>query len=160
MCAAPVVHAGDAYDPGYDGRREPAYEEPRYRERYDEPVPPRGSVKDGYPIPQGPQAYAAAPPPPGPRCLSKVGIQQALHEQGWRDFDNVEVRGDMAFMNARGDSGRRYELRIDSCNGEVLNARPEYVRVPDRYVDYYPPRPVVGFYAYGGYGPRYRWRHR
>jgi hypothetical protein len=136
--------------------------------------PWRGSAKDdGYPVPQPPPAdynrggsYKDDPaPPPAPRrhassCLSKYGIRHALNEQGWHEFDNVEMRGDVAFMTAAREGGRRFELQVDSCTGDVIEARPRVVYVdppPAVYYGprYYEPRPAIGFY-FGG-GGRHRW---
>jgi hypothetical protein len=135
----------------------------------DEPLPWRGSTKDdGYPVPQPPPA--AYVPPPAPRhapvaqCLSKHGIRNALNGQGWHAFDNVEIRGDVAYMTAEADNGRRFDLTIDNCSGEVLDSHPRTVYVeppPVYYGGYYRPRPAIGFYYGGGYGHGYghgRWR--
>ena len=135
-----------------------------------EPLPWRGSTKDdGYPVPQPPPANYDhrsykddAPPPPrrqaAAECLSKYGIRSALNRQGWHEFDNVENRGATAFMTARNDGGRRFEVQFDNCTGEVIEAHPRVVYVerdplpppPVYYERYYAPRPAVGLYFYGG----------
>ena len=144
---------------------------------FDNQAPPyRGSTKDdGYPIPQPPPpdyrqgSYKddPLPPPPPPRrvaeCLSKYGIRNALNQQGWHEFENVEIRGDTARMLARNDGGRRFDLRFDTCTGQVLDSHPHvvYVDEPPPVIDhyYYAPRPAVGFYfgGGGGYG-HHHWR--
>lgn len=128
-----------------------------------------GETRDGYPVPQGPPAGAPppgyrpsykddAPPPPRPhreaRCLDKFGIQRALHDQGWHEFDNVSIEGPVAYMTARSDRGEPFDLKIESCNGSVIEAHPLYVRREGPA--YYYPRPAVGFY-FGGGGYRH-WR--
>ena len=131
---------------------------------------------DGYPVPQPPQAQEgtrsykddpAPPPPPRHRvseCLSKYGIRHALNEQGWHEFDAVEMRGNTTFMTASHETGgRRFEVRFDSCTGDVIDAHPRVVYVesppPPIYYSgpryYYEPRPAIGFY-FGG-GGRHRW---
>ena len=129
-----------------------------------EPLPwSNGSSKDGYPVPQPPpgeephRSYKDdAPPPPAPRrtseCLSKYGIQHALHQQGFHDFDRVEMRGPVAYMAARTDNGRSVDLEVDSCTGAVIEAHPvtTYYERP-----YYEQRPAVGVYLYGGRGYGY-----
>jgi hypothetical protein len=137
-----------------------------------EPLPWRGNqaTRDGYPVPVAPppadyrQSYkddAAPPPPPvAPRrrvvaeCLSKYGIRESLNRQGWHEFANVEIRGDVAYMIARNDNGRAFDLQVDSCNGDVVEAHPRvvYSERPVYYERYYAPRPAVGFYFGGGYG--------
>ncbi len=145
-----------------------------YRPRVAEDAPWNGGgeVRDGYPVPQGPAPGAApqyrpsykddpAPPPQAPpprpyrqsRCLDKFGIQRALHEQGWHEFDNVAIEGPVAYMTARSDRGEPFDLKIESCSGSVIEAHPMVVyRDAPRY---YYPRPAVGLYfGYGG-----GWRH-
>jgi hypothetical protein len=119
-----------------------------------EPLPWRGSTKDdGYPVPQGPsESYSA--PPHAPRrtasCVSTVGMRDALNGQGWHAFSDVDYRGPIAYMSARSDRGRRFELQVDSCSGEVIEAKPVVYAAPPRV--YYDERPAVGVYIGGGRG--------
>lgn len=135
---------------------------------YGEPLPWRGNAtNDGYPVPQPPPgeygtgSYKDDPlPPPPPRrrvvaeCLSKYGVREALNRQGWHEFANVEMRGEYAYMIARNDNGRPFDLTIDSCSGDVVDAVPRrtYADRPIYYERYYAPRPAVGLYFGGGYG--------
>jgi hypothetical protein len=167
LLASPAfVQAGNYTDPGDS-----------YQTGRSEPAPWRGSAKDedGYPVPQPPspshQSYkddAPQPPPPPLRrtaeCLSKFGIRGALNEQGWHAFEGVEIRGSVAFMSARNDNGRRFDLQIDSCTGTVIEAHPVtiYYETPPP-APYYVPRPAVGFRYYGGgygggHGGHRHWR--
>ena len=130
-----------------------------------------GSTRDGYPVPQGPDAAPPhqsykddAPPPPAPRrhagrCLDTGGIQHALHEQGWHDFDNVENSGKVTYMTARRDGGGRYDLEMDSCSGEVLEAHALVAYRDAPPPAYFYPRPSVGVYIGGGYGYGHRHWH-
>ena len=153
LCAiAAPVFADD-----YDRRGDDSY-------RPTEGQPYGGSTKDGYPVPQGPEATPPhgsykddVPPPPRhayreSRCLDKFGIQRALHDQGWHEFDNVEIQSNVAYMTARREEGGRYDLKIDSCSGGVIEAHPlvAYREAPPPV--YYYPRPAVGLYIGGGYG--------
>ena len=142
-----------------------------------EPLTWRGNAtNDGYPVPVPPppsdyrHSYkddAVPPPPPvAPRrrvvaeCLSKYGIREALNRQGWHEFANVEIRGDVAYMIARNDNGRAFDLQVDSCSGDVFEAHPRviYADRPVYYERYYAPRPAIGLYfGGGGYGHRHRW---
>jgi hypothetical protein len=141
----------------YDRRADPAG---TYQD--EQPLPWRGgSTKDdGYPVPQPPPAeyQPRRIPQHAPACLSKYGIRSALNRQGWHAFDNVETRGNIAFMTARNDGGRRFEVEFDSCTGDVVTAHPVVV-----YVDrppppvYYAPRPAIGLYYGYGYGHHRRW---
>ncbi len=137
-----------------------------------EPLPWRGSTKDdGYPVPQPPPAEYAPPRADyrahAPRCLSKVELRDSLNAQGWHAFDAVEYRGNVAFMTARADGGRRFDLQVDSCSGQVIESHRRVIYVeesspPPRDTYYYAPRPAYGAYYYRGgyYGGGYRrhWR--
>lgn len=128
----------------------------------------RGSTKDdGYPVPQPPpvnydqRSYREDVPPRRivAECLSKFDIRHALKRQGFHDYDAVELRGEVAFMLARNDEGRRFELEVDSCTGEVIHAQLQviYAEPPRVYHDRYGvPRPVIGLHGEFG-GRRHRW---
>ncbi len=51
-----------------------------------------------------------------------------LERQGWHDFRDVMLEGDVAVLRARAADGRRYEITVDRCGGEVLEARPVWRR--------------------------------
>jgi hypothetical protein len=136
--------ADDVYRP--DSRNGPAVEEP---------LPWRGSTKDnGYPVPQPPPQSDYQPPrrPTVAReCLSTVGLRDALNSQGWHAFSDVERRDSVAYMSARSDRGRRFDLQVDNCTGDVIEANPViYTEAPRTY--YYEERPSVGVYIGGGGG--------
>ena len=130
-----------------------------------------GTSRDGYPVPQGPdevpprQSYKDDAPPPPPvrraagRCLDTRGIQHALHEQGWHDFDNVENSGKVTYMTARREGGGRYDLEMDSCSGEVIEAHALVAYREGPPPAYYYPRPSVGVYIGGGGGYGHRHWH-
>jgi hypothetical protein len=69
-------------------------------------------------------------------------IKYRLKDQGWHDFRDAEIRGEVATLIARRPSGRPFELTLDRCSGEIVNVR----SLQGSY----------GPYAYGGPGPR-RW---
>lgn len=150
VAGSSAAFAGDEYRP--DGRE-------RYATQ-SEPLPWRGSTKDdGYPIPQGPEESYSAPPPAHRRttsCVSTVGMRDALNGQGWHAFSDVDYRGPIAYMSARSDRGRRFELQVDSCSGEVIEAKPTVVYAEPPRV-YYDERPAVGVYIGGGH--RHRGHH-
>lgn len=117
---------------------------------YDEP--PRGGYgyNDG---PPPPERYAEPPedfepPYPPPRyagrdaCLPREVIRDRLRAAGWGDFHAVERREQVVLIKARRPSGRLFDLTIDRCSGEVVDARPLYGR-------------RLGPFAYG---PRRNWR--
>jgi len=148
-----VAAPASAQDRGYDeGYRPPA-------------------TRDGYPVPQGPDRdgpppYSSykddgGPPPPRRegRCLDKFGIQRALHEQGWHNFDNVEIQGPVAYMTARTERGAPFDLKIDSCSGRVIEEHPLVAYRDGPPPDYFYPRPTVGFYFGGGGYHREGGRH-
>jgi hypothetical protein len=125
-----------------------AYEDPRYRDLYGrDPVPPRYSYEQRYykvpsPVPTPPgYVYrdndAYRPGYPEPRrysyadpgdwrhhngCVPREEIKRRLVEEGWRDFHDLELRNSIATVRARRPSGDLYDLRVDRCTGEVVNA--------------------------------------
>jgi hypothetical protein len=119
----------------------------------EQPLPWRGSTKDdGYPVPQPPPRAEYEPPRRAqPACLSTVGLRDALNQQGWHAFSDVERRGSVALMSARSDRGRRYDLQVDNCTGDVIEAHPVVVYSEPPPI-YYESRPSVGVFIGG---PRY-----
>jgi hypothetical protein len=135
---APYEHGPAQYDDNYD-RPDRA---DRYVERdrpYDgrDDYPYRGSLKDGY-----------VPPPPrfadrsygrNGNCLARWQVRSRLRSEGWVDLQPLERGDDMTLVSARrAESGRVFTLRVDRCSGEIVDARPHYLR------------------AFGAYGPRFR----
>ncbi len=49
-----------------------------------------------------------------------------LRAAGWRGFHAVEPRDDVVLVKARRPSGRLFDLTIDRCSGEVVDAKPIY----------------------------------
>jgi len=115
-----------------------AYEDPRYRDLY-APEPPRAYRFE-------PRPYAVAPPPPGalpPRpifsdrfdgwgpdrdwrfaegCLPRHEIRGRLQHDGWHGFHDIEVHRSTARVSARRANGDLFRLKVDRCNGDVLQA--------------------------------------
>jgi len=141
----------DEGPPPYD-RHGSAYDDPRYADIYrypDRPPPPaaryredRDDDDDGYGPPPRRYSYADRAPPYGDRCVPRQEIKHRLLREGWHDFHDPELRGDLASVRARRPSGRLFDLTIDRCSGEIVSARP------------LEPRPY-GPYAYGP--PSRRW---
>jgi hypothetical protein len=118
----------DQYD---QGRYSEAPPPDRYEEPYDRGAEPRGSIKDGYPVPVQPPARYSEPQPRHDRyaCLDRWQIKRELRREGWTDLRPVGDDGQRVGVRARRiDSGRVFVLRVDRCSGEVLAARPEYLR--------------------------------
>ena len=132
-----------------------AYDDPRYRDiyRYPDRLPPYAAYRDDdddnddddyRPRPRH-YSYADRGPAHGDRCVPRKTIKRQLLGDGWQDFHDPDLRGDLASVRARRPSGRLFDLTIDRCTGEIVNARP------------LEPRPY-GPYAYGP--PPRRWeRH-
>lgn len=144
--------------------RHSAYEDPRYRDIYG---PPPVAVVPAPP----PRYYSTAPVPPIPPayvyrdrdydrhyrdrdfgrydddrvaagCLPRDEIRRRLVNDGWREFRDLELRGDVARIRARRPSGDLYTLRIDRCSGEVVGTELlERGAGPYAYDDRPAPRP-------------------
>ena len=155
--AAPALAASDSENLPWRGARDDGYPVPQGPPGNADYVPQRGSTKDEVYEPPRHETPRYEPPRRVAECLSKYGIRGALNSQGWHAFDNVEIRGNVAYMTAQNDGGRRFDLRVDSCSGDVIDAQPRVVYVdrdpPPRvyYEDrYYAPRPAIGLYFGGG----------
>jgi hypothetical protein len=117
--------------PGPD-RYGSAYDDPRYRDLYGpeprvytyrpQPYEPRYEVPRVAPVPPGyvyrdryAERYAEG-------CLPRREIRRRLHEDGWTEFHDVELRGETARMQARRRNGDLFALKVDRCSGDVLKA--------------------------------------
>ena len=78
-------------------------------------------------------------------CVPREQIKRRLLGDGWHDFHDPDLRDDLANVRARRPSGRLFELTIDRCSGEIVDARPLEPR-------------AYGPYAYGP--PPRRWERR
>lgn len=135
----PYDDEGGPPPPRYRDRYGEAPPPDRYPDAYDaEPQgPPAGSIKDGYPVPMPPPRYSERDIAPAPRhvrperyaCLDRHEIRHRLHGDGWTDIHALGGNGGIVRLHARRiDSGRVFRLRVDRCSGEVLAARPHYLR--------------------------------
>jgi hypothetical protein len=121
---------GDAYTPGYASPPrdfEPAGPPPvRYTDRDDADdfggPPDRWEPIDG--------------------CVPRRVIRARLLSDGWNDFDNLEPHGKVVLVTARSPAGRPFDLTIDRCTGDIVDARP-----------------IAGRRDYA-YGPRRAWHSR
>lgn len=102
------------------------YEPPRYAERYE----PRRSEdyedrdRDDYlkPMP-GVRRFDGRRYADRGGCVDRRDIRDQLIAEGWRDFNDLEIRGDVALVTARRPNGHAYRLKLDRCSGDILNAR-------------------------------------
>ena len=141
----------------------PAYTE-RYVEKYERydappPPPPRHFERydryegpaPGYDVPRDRHGYLAPMRPPQYRsyaereCLPKREVAQRLESQGWIGIDVIEQSGQVARLKASRPNGSLYDITIDKCTGQIVEAR---VVPPPSYA-WAPPRPPRG--PYRGY---------
>jgi hypothetical protein len=139
-----AASAADIYDRHPAPRYGTAYDDPRYADIYGRDQPPR------YAAPPPPYADRYAPPPPyGPRdrygylpplpeaprfdqrqsrpysepgCLPREQIRQMLIEDGWREFQDLEIASRFVSVTARRSNGNAYRLKVDRCSGEIARA--------------------------------------
>ncbi len=118
---------------------EPRYEEPRYAEPRREYHEPREHRKRyGYLAPMNPPHSSHYGDRYDPQCLPRAEIRRGLVNEGWRDFHELELQGQLALINARRPNGQLYALRIDRCSGDIVRAKPLHERpVPYAYRDRY-----------------------
>ena len=122
----------------------PRYAEPRYeppRKYYDEaPVVPHRRY--GYLEPMNPRHdHPRHDYRNGSGCVPQGEIKRSLINEGWVDFHDLELRGDVARVQARRPNGQLYVLKVDRCSGEIVHSRPLHDgRVPYGYGYGYPDR--------------------
>ena len=122
----------------------PRYAEPRYeppRKYYDEaPVVPHRRY--GYLEPMNPRHdHPRHDYRNGSSCVPQGEIKRSLINEGWVDFRDLELRGDVARVQARRPNGQLYVLKVDRCSGEIVHSRPLHDgRVPYGYGYGYPDR--------------------
>lgn len=137
LAAAVPANAADldhGYPPGsaYDDRR---YSD-IYRHPAPQPPPPPRYSEPYYASPPTPPPYAYrepqhyAPPPPyrnegriAGNCLPRHVIRDRLESRGWHDFHDPQVDGNVAHIRARRPNGNLFDLTVDRCSGEVLQAQ-------------------------------------
>lgn len=108
-------------EPRYTAPYEPP---PRYVERQDGPYyPPRVYAERGEYLPpmRGPTYHDLSARDEG--CVSRREIRRSLREDGWSEFDDLDLRGDIALLRASRPNGEVYELKVDRCTGRVLRAK-------------------------------------
>ena len=125
----------------YDARREYGatrqYNGPSREYGAAEPLP--GSVKDGYPVPMPPPGYSEERSyqrverierrDDRHACLGRWQIRRSLNRDGWADIRPMGGDGATVRIRAtRFDTGRVFNLRVDKCSGEVIAARPHFLR--------------------------------
>ena len=94
---------GHPVPPGYV-YRDNAYRDNAYRDN----VPGRYADRDEYRYRQG--------------CVARAEIKDRLISEGWRDFQDLELNGNVARIRAR-RNGDVFALKVDRCTGEVLGSR-------------------------------------
>ncbi len=164
IAAALALAAGSATAADLDYGRVPppdrygsAYDDPRYRDLYGpEPARPYAYAPEPY-APRRDHRYderPSGPLPPGfvyrdrfagdydERCLPRHVIKKRLHREGWSNFQDIDLRGDVARVEARRENGDLFKLKVDRCTGDILKAE-----LLERY--------DVGPYAYREPGERY-----
>ncbi len=104
--------AADLYEPPYDGYQEGYGEGPPPPDRY-------ADVPDDFEPPYPPPAYAGRD-----GCIPRELARDRLRAAGWRGFHAIEPHDRVVLVKARRPSGRLFELTIDRCSGEVVDARP------------------------------------
>jgi hypothetical protein len=122
LTAITPAFAADIYD-----RRSGASEDPRYADIYGYPEPsrPLGPPRRAYLAPMPPDYFNGEPRSRRrtDACASHHEIRSDLTAQGWSEFHDIELRQSTALIEARRPNGNLYQLKIDRCSGEILNAQ-------------------------------------
>jgi hypothetical protein len=118
----PAPRQAAPYYPSYEQSYRPPYRDergylremqPPYAYDYRAPAPKYGQQ---YSQPYGQQRY-------GEGCAPRDVIRADLERQGWWDFQDLERRGDVVIVRARRGNGRWFDLTVDRCSGQLLEAR-------------------------------------
>lgn len=153
--AAGVAPQASAADLSGSSEYGSPYDDPRYADIYRHPPPRSEVYRDSYKDDDAPRRHAEdddyddedAPPrrhagrdreylPPmrserryserrTDECVPRQAIRDRLQADGWRDFQDVTIDGEVAILSARRPSGRLFELEIHRCSGEIVEARPQ-----------------------------------
>ncbi|MGH6815802.1 MAG: hypothetical protein ACREC6_08860 [Hyphomicrobiaceae bacterium] len=139
--------------------RDGACDDPRYCDRYGNPLPPRTADpyrRKEYP-PREPHPDEFGGPESGARphgrphypghsgydlpshCVPRFVIKKKLIHDGWSDFYDLELRSDVAILKARRPNGSFYRVKVDRCTGHVLGTK-LLDGAPDAYADSYSDR--------------------
>lgn len=54
--------------------------------------------------------------------MPREEIKRRLIDEGWREFQDLELRGGVARIEAR-RRGDVYVLKVDQCSGDIINAQ-------------------------------------
>jgi hypothetical protein len=159
VASAGLASAADLYSPYAEPYRQGSpYEDPRYGDIYRQPGPapyaapyrePYGSPRPpGYLEPFSSPRFGGGPTYPDHSyynngCVPRQEVKDRLLRQGWHAFTDLELRGEVAFVRARRPNGRTFELQVDRCSGNVIEARPA-----DAYPGAFAWGPRGGYRAY------------
>ena len=66
------------------------------------------------------------PTPDATAACPRELARDRLRAAGWRGFHAIEPRDGVVLVKARRPSGRLFDLTIDRCSGEVVDAKPIY----------------------------------
>jgi len=66
-------------------------------------------------------------------CVPRRVARRRLIRNGWDDFRDLQVRGRIVLVRARSPSGRPFDLTIDRCSGDIVDARPLRSRIYDEF---------------------------
>lgn len=126
---SPPSRHGSAYDdPRYaDIYRHPPSRKDHYEERYER----RDRHDDDDRYDRYDRKGYLRPFDRGPRhagrhygCVPRHAIRERLSGDGWHDFHDLELSGGIAYVKARRPGGRQFDLKVDRCTGDIVDARP------------------------------------
>lgn len=141
--AAPYYDDGYGAEP-YDDRADARSGYERYAEPppdFEPPYRPGVALKDPKSFDESAIYSKSFEPSPYERadryeeCVPRRVARMRLVRNGWGDFHDPQVRGRVVLVRARSPSGRPFDLTIDRCSGDILDARPLRPRIYDEFAD-------------------------
>jgi hypothetical protein len=117
----PTPPRRDTYDYRYDYRYgEKSAPPPSYRFEDDDD----GRYDDPRHAPRRFSGPAAPPSAYGRTCARSEEVRERLTTFGWRDFHGGQPQGETVLLRARRPNGRLFELTLDRCSGQIVEAQP------------------------------------
>jgi hypothetical protein len=137
--AAPPALAADM-DDGGPPPKGGYYDAPRYQPKG--PPPPYHGEEDDDDGPRPPNKFTGPPPQPYGKCVRSEHVRERLTGMGWNDFhEGRPVNEQAVTLRARRPNGRLFELTLDRCSGQIVDARPLEPRRYGPYADKGPYEP-------------------
>lgn len=66
-------------------------------------------------------------------CVPRFVIRRRLRDEGWRHIERVDARGSKLYFQAERPNGRVFDIKVDRCDGHILDTRRAHGEVYGEY---------------------------